>query len=110
MGSSQGLAGSTAPTPRSSLALGPGRSPDEEGYGVTPVFIVVIPGLNGAPNRREEGWVIRGGHYRQKGGVGRRAPSPFPLWTTSSCDWQWAEALAGLKPGPGHWHQKYQAW
>ena len=41
------------------------------------------------------------------GGTGS---SPFPVWTTSSCDWQWAEALAGLKPGPGHWHQKCRAW
>lgn len=38
--------------------------------------------------------------------MGRRAPSPFLLWATSSCDWQRAEALAGLKPSPGQWHQR----
>lgn len=37
---------------------------------MAPVFTVVIPGLNGAPDRRQEGWVIRGGRYRPKGGVG----------------------------------------
>lgn len=77
---------------------------------MTPAFIMVIPGLNGAPDRTEEGWVIRGGRYRQEGGVGRWASSPFPLWATSSCDWQWAEALAGLKPSLEQWHQKYQTW
>lgn len=83
-GSSRGLAGGTAPTPGSSLALGPGRRPDEEGCGVTSVFIMVTPGLNGAPERREEGWVIGREHCRQEEVVGRQAPSPFPLRTTSS--------------------------
>lgn len=84
VGSSWGLAGGTAPAPGSSLALGPGRRPDEEGCGVTSVFIVVTPGLSGATERREEGWVIGREHRRQEEVVGRRAPSPFPLWTTSS--------------------------
>lgn len=37
---------------------------------MAPVFIVVIPGLNGAPDRRQEGWVIRGGQTGRREGWG----------------------------------------